>query len=108
MGRQLHGDRLRHLVAKAWQVDACKQGFTATQNDGRQREVQLVDRSRQQILADRGNAAADLDVQGARGRLSLGERRLDAVGDEMKGRPAVHYYWRPRVVGEDESRRVVR
>ena len=26
--RQLHGDRLRHPVAKAWQVDACEQGFT--------------------------------------------------------------------------------
>jgi hypothetical protein len=28
VGRQLHWDRLRHPIAKAWQVDACEQEFT--------------------------------------------------------------------------------
>ena len=35
VGRQLHWDRLRHPIAKAWQIDACEQGFAAAQNDGR-------------------------------------------------------------------------
>jgi hypothetical protein len=43
MGRQFHWDHLCHPIAKARQVDACKQGFTAAQNDGRQRQVDLVD-----------------------------------------------------------------
>ena len=43
VGRQLRWDHLRHPIAKARQVDACEQGFTAAQNDGRQRQVHLVD-----------------------------------------------------------------
>src|SRR5258708_27460798 len=34
VGRQLRWDHLRHPIAKARQVDACEQGFTAAQNDG--------------------------------------------------------------------------
>ena len=37
VGRQLRWDHLRHPIAKAWQVDACEQGFTTAQNDGRHR-----------------------------------------------------------------------
>jgi hypothetical protein len=43
VGRQLRWDHLRHPIAKARQVDACEQGFTAAQNDGRHRQVHLVD-----------------------------------------------------------------
>jgi hypothetical protein len=49
--------------------------------------LQLVDRSCEQVLANRQNSAADLYVEVARGRLGLGERHLDPVGDEMEGRP---------------------
>jgi hypothetical protein len=51
VGRQLRWDRLRHPKAKAWQVNACEQGFTTAQNDGRQRQLQLVDRSCEQVLS---------------------------------------------------------
>ena len=80
MGRQLRWDRLRHPIAKAWQVNAREQGFTTAQNDGRQSQVDLVDRPCEQVLTDRGNSAADLHVQFARGGLGLGERRRQEIG----------------------------
>ena len=43
-------------------LTALEQGFTAAEEDGRQRQVQLVDRACEQILADRRDAAADLHV----------------------------------------------
>src|SRR5690349_9094969 len=58
VGRQFRWDRLRHPVAKAWQVNACEQRFTTAQKNGRYRQVQLVYRSCEQVLADRRNSAS--------------------------------------------------
>jgi hypothetical protein len=66
VGRQLRWDRLRHPIAKAWQVDPCEQGFTTAQNDGRLRQVQFVDHACEEVLADGRNTTADLNVQVAR------------------------------------------
>ena len=108
MGRRVHRDRLRAPIDKAWQFNGREQGFTTAQNDGRQRQVQLVDRCREQLLADRRNPATDLHDEVARGGLGLGDRRVDPVGDEMEGLPALHCDWRSGVVDEDEGQRVIR
>ena len=41
VGRQLRWDRLHHPIAKAWQVNACEQGFTTAQSLPRHRRCAL-------------------------------------------------------------------
>ena len=48
-----------------------------------------------------GGAAANLDVASGGGRKGLGERLLDALGDEVERGPAFHLKRGACVVGED-------
>ena len=90
-------------------------GRSTPANSGSPRPSMMGDTARcissiapaQQILAHRRGAAADLDVEVARGGLGLSERRLDPLGDEMEGRAALHLDRRAGVVGQDEGRRVI-
>ncbi len=70
--------------------------------------MQFIDQAGLQILPDSADAAADLDVLVARGGRRLVERFLDAPGDEVEGRAALHDDRLARVMGEDVSRRMVR
>src|SRR4051794_32446996 len=72
VGCQLRRNHLRHTIAKDGQVYALEQGFAAAEESGRHRQVHLVDRACEKILADRRNAAADLHVEFARGGPGLG------------------------------------
>src|SRR3954470_192034 len=56
VGSQLGRNHLRHTIAKAGQVDAFEQGFTAAEEGGRHRQVHRVDRACEKVLADRRNA----------------------------------------------------
>ena len=67
---------------------------------GHDRQVQLVDQAGAQVLLDGGDAATEPDVLAAGGRACLLERRLDAVGDEVERRAALHRQRVARVVGE--------
>src|SRR5690349_15441040 len=52
--------------------------------------MQIVDQPRREVLADGRHPAAETDVLVARRRLRLPQRRLDAVGHEVKGGAALH------------------
>ncbi len=80
----------------------------ATEEDGHDVDGELVDESGAQVLLRRRGAAADRDVLAVRRGDGLLERALDAVGDEVEGRPALHLERRALVVGEDEHRCVER
>src|SRR4051794_41975672 len=69
---------------------------------------QLVDQPRRQIGVDRRRSAGDRDVALTCRAAGLVERGLDAVGDEVERRPAVHGQRLARIVGQHEDRRVIR
>ena len=58
-GRHVLGD----TVTQRAQVDAREQRFTATEDDGRDRQVQLIDQAGAHILTYGVDPAADLDVE---------------------------------------------
>lgn len=53
-------------------------------------------------------AAADPDVLALRDGPRLVQRRLDPLSDEIENGAALHLLWWPRMVGQNEHRRVVR
>ena len=69
--------------------------------------MHLVDPAGAQILFYRGNAAAEANVLAFRGALCLVQSGFDAVGHEVKGRPAVHDEGGAGMVGEHEDRHVI-
>jgi hypothetical protein len=70
--------------------------------------VDLVDETRAQVLLDRVRPAADAHVPSAGGLACPLERLVDAAGDEMERRAALHLEGRARVMGQHEHRHVVR
>src|SRR6185437_5201431 len=94
-------------VAQLQEVDAAEQRLAGPEDDRRDRDVHLVDQPRLQVLADGADAAADADVLAACGLTRLAQRRLDAIGHEVKRRAALHGERPARVVREYEHRRVV-
>ena len=107
MRRLLRRDMLAHLVAERGHVETGEERLAATEEDGRDDEMHLVDEPGVQILPDSGCASAEADVAAARRLLGTGKRGLDAVGDEMEDRAALHFQRRPRMVGEDEDGNVI-
>lgn len=108
VGRVVRGGMLDHFETERRQIDSREHRFAAAENDGGDREVQLVDQPALEILPHGGNTAADLDVFAAGGRLGLFQRDLDPFGDEMKNRAALHRDGIARMMGEDEGRHVIR
>ena len=70
--------------------------------------MHLIDEPSIQILLDGGNASPESNITTAGRFLCAGKRSLDAVGDEVEDRTAVHFERRARVVREDEHRNVIR
>src|SRR3989440_12944444 len=95
-------------IAQRRQVDPRKQRLTTAEQDRRDRDMDLVDEPRLEILAHRGRPAADLDIEPARGLPGATERFLDSAGDEMKDGPAFHCDRLARVVRQHEHRHVIR
>lgn len=102
-GRDLAGA----AVAELRHVQPGEKMLAGAEQDRRDREMHLVDQAFLQILPDRGDAAADPHILVLGGRLRLFERRMDAVGDEVKRRAAFHQDRRPLVMGEHEDRHVI-
>ena len=69
--------------------------------------MQLVDQTGAKILTHRLDAAANLNVTALGGEPRLPQRRLDPVGYEDEGGPAVHLNRVARMVRQHEGRRVI-
>src|SRR5687768_18145966 len=80
----LTGDALRALVAERRQVEPREQVLSGAEQDGLDGQVHLIDEPRLQILTNAGDAAAEPNVLGARRGSRAFQRRLDALGDEVK------------------------
>ena len=78
------------------------------QEHRRHGQVDLIDLAGGQVLTNRSNAATNPNVFAFGRRFRFLQGRLDAIGDKVKGRAAVHRKGRARVMREDKDRRVVR
>src|SRR5258707_13061965 len=81
--------------------------FAAAEQNGRDRKVHLVDEARLQILPDRRDTAADPQVAAVRRFVRTLERRVDALGDEVKRGAALHRDGGARMVRQHEDRAVI-
>src|SRR5215471_12519182 len=100
-------DRAHLLELEGVPLETLEEPFAAAENDRDDRDVDLVDKASREVLIDDGCAPGQRDVLAFGGVLRLTERGLDAVGDEVEGRTALHHEGLARVVGEDEHRVVV-
>jgi hypothetical protein len=82
--------------------------FPAPEQDRNDVELQLVDYAGGGCLPDGGGAARDVDAVLARGFTRLGVGGVEAVGDEVKARSALHLDRLVGAVREYEHRCVVR
>ena len=101
-------DVLDAFIAQRAEIDTVQQMFPGPEQDGRDRQVQLVDQGGAQILPNGGHAAAQPDVAAARRVPRLLQRGVNAVGDEPELRAALHRERRSRVMGQHEDGRVIR
>src|SRR5437762_4867874 len=70
--------------------------------------MKLVDKSRLKVLPNRGRSAADANVLITGRRSGFFESGLNAVGDEIKGRTALHLNRFAVVVSQDKCWNVIR
>src|SRR5262249_53946703 len=78
--RSFARDALGAAVAEARRIDAVEEMFAAAEEHGRDREVELVDETGRQVLADGRDAAADSHVFSWCRLLGELERGVDALG----------------------------
>jgi len=83
-------DQLDALVAVGAAVEVVEEPRATAQEDGHDRQVQFVDQAGAQVLLHGRRAAAEAHVLAAGGVERPGQRRLDAVVDEVERRPALH------------------
>ena len=69
--------------------------------------MQFIDQSLPQILPDGRRSAADADILSVGGFARSFEGDAYSLGDEMKGRAALHDEWRPRMMSEHENRLLI-
>jgi hypothetical protein len=94
--------------AEFGEVDAGKKMFARAQQDWRLYQVDFVDQSGFEILPDGCDSTTEPDILPVRGFGGAAQRGVNAVGDEMKNRSALHGDRWARIVREDKNRRVVR
>src|SRR5690349_3772186 len=66
--------------------------------------MNLVDESCAQVLLNRSNAPANPNVLAFRSLGGPPACGVDSIRHEMEGRSTLHFYWRPRMVGQDKRR----
>src|ERR1700735_1992611 len=69
---------------------AVPEGLAAAEGDRDDRDVRVVEQAGGEELADGGRAAADADVEAARGLLGRRKRLRGAGVDEVEGGAALH------------------
>ena len=108
----VHGFRSTRVLgtaeAQREQVDVYEQLLARSENDRRNSEVDFIDKSGAQKLADRRNATSDPNILSICGRGSTLGRGVNTLGDKMKRCTSRHGDRRARVVGEHEDRSVIR
>src|SRR4051812_17475207 len=96
------------LIAQLFEIEAVPEVLAGPEQDWRDRHVQLVDESRFEVLADRRDPAADLDILSlSRCRRSF-ERFADAPRDKMEDGAAFHLNRRLAVMRQNKYGAVVR
>src|SRR5438876_11828282 len=101
------GNVVPALIAELAQVEAGEEVLPGAQEHGRNGEVHLVDEPRAKVLPDRRHATAEPYV------LPIGDLRrsrqhsLDAIGDEMKDRAALHDNRFAGMMRQDKNRHVI-
>src|SRR5579864_1206028 len=84
-------------------LQAVPEGLAAAEEDRHDHDVHVVDQAGGEELADGGRAAADADVEAARGLLGRRKRLRRAGVDEAEGGAALHLDRGPDVMGEHED-----
>jgi NADH:ubiquinone reductase (H+-translocating) len=84
-------------------LQASPDRLTAAEEDGHLHDVHVVDQVGGEELADGSRAAADADVEAARGAPGGRERVGRAGLDEVEGRAALHLDRGPGVMGQHED-----
>src|SRR5256885_2176134 len=84
------GNVLAALVTELCSVETAEKVLSGAEQDGRNRQVHLVDQSGAQILPDRSDPAAEPDVLAVGCIEGALKCSVDAVGNEVEGRAAVH------------------
>jgi hypothetical protein len=79
-----------------------------TEQDRCDVEGELVDHSGDQCLSDGRGPTGDVDALVPGGLARCGVGRVEALGDEIEDRPAVHLDRVMSVMGQHEHRRVIR
>src|SRR5205823_6274755 len=85
VGCERRVDLLHRLEARI--RDAVEEALAGAEQDGNEVEHELVDHACTQRLTHGGCAAGDVDSSVAGGFRGARERRVEAVGDEVKRRP---------------------
>ncbi len=101
-------DMLYALIAQGTDIDTVQQMLARTEQDGRDGQVQLINKSCTQILPNCGNAATQPDVATVRRIPRLLQRSMNAVGYELEHSAALHRDPCSRMMGQHEDRRVIR
>lgn len=104
----LGGNMFDCPISQSAQIQAAEKRFPSAKCDGRNGEVNFIHVAGLNVLPDRLDTAANLDVLRACRFPRLVQRLLDAAGDKMKCRSAQHLDGRPWKMGEDERWRVIR
>src|SRR5690242_2603709 len=95
-------------IPQSAEIQAAEERFPLAKRNGSKSQVDFIHVAGLNVLLHRLDAAANLDVLCACRFARLLQRLLDAVRDEMKGRPAQHFDRRSWVMRQDEGWRVIR
>jgi hypothetical protein len=100
--RRFHPAHLLELEV----ANVLEQPLAATEQDGDEVELELIDQAGGEILLDEVGASPEEHILAAHGVPRLLERGLDPIGDEDEGGASLHLQRLAGMVGEHEDRRV--
>src|SRR5947209_3233318 len=95
-------------IAQYAQIQAAKERFPLAERNRSKGEMDLVHVAGLNVLLHGLDPAANLDVFCACRFARPVQRNLNAVSNEMKSRSAQHFERRARIMGQYESRRMIR
>src|SRR5215472_12521417 len=84
VGRALAGDAARALITQGAHIEALEERLSAAEQHRPHGEVQLIDETGAQILADGGHSPAEADVAAAGRGERLFESGVNAFRDKAK------------------------
>jgi hypothetical protein len=96
------------FVSQSAHVNPVEQSLSRAQQDRRDREVQLINKTLTKILLDSGSSATNAHIHTFGCITRQVKRFVNTAGDEVKDRSAFHLDRRARVMRQDESWNVIR